>query len=35
MRKLSSVCVFLGSSTGNNPQNSAATIAMADALVAI
>jgi uncharacterized protein (TIGR00730 family) len=34
MPKLSSVCVFLGSSTGTNPANAEATIAMAHELVA-
>ena len=33
MPKLESVCVFLGSSTGSNPANAAATVAMAEALV--
>ncbi len=33
MPKLETVCVFLGSSTGSNPANSAATVAMAEALV--
>ena len=33
MAELSSVCVFLGSSTGTNPANAEATIAMGDELV--
>lgn len=33
MSKLETVCVFLGSSTGSNPANAAATIAMAESLV--
>ena len=33
MAKLSSVCVFLGSSTGSNPANAEATVAMANELV--
>ncbi len=33
MTELKSVCVFLGSSTGSNESNSAATVAMAQALV--
>ena len=33
MRELSSVCVFLGSSTGTNPVNAEATVAMAHELV--
>ena len=33
MLELKSVCVFLGSSTGSNPSNVAATVAMAEALV--
>lgn len=33
MRQLSSVCVFLGSSTGTNPANADATVAMAHELV--
>lgn len=34
MSKLESVCVFLGSSTGTNPANAAATVAMGETLVA-
>lgn len=34
MAELSSVCVFLGSSTGSNPANAEATVAMANDLVA-
>ncbi len=34
MAELTSVCVFLGSSTGSNPANAFATIAMAEELVA-
>lgn len=34
MPNLKSVCVFLGSSTGSNPANAAATVAMAEELVA-
>ena len=34
MAELSSVCVFLGSSTGSNPANAEATVAMANELVA-
>ncbi len=33
MPELHRVCVFLGSSTGTNPANSAATVAMAEALL--
>lgn len=33
MRELSSVCVFLGSSSGTNPANAEATVAMAHELV--
>ncbi len=34
MPKIESVCVFLGSSTGSNPANAAATVAMGEALAA-
>lgn len=34
MPKIESVCVFLGSSTGTNPANAAATVAMGEALAA-
>lgn len=34
MSKIESVCVFLGSSTGTNPANAAATVAMGQALAA-
>ena len=34
MPNLESVAVFLGSSTGNNPANAAATVAMGEALAA-
>lgn len=33
MSEIETVCVFLGSSTGTNPANAAATVAMAEALV--